>query len=234
MTDRCSVFLTTPKLDPEDFANEEAYLEAVFESLHDSFTLTMDLIQQSADEEGIEINENDDDADWAAKRKVMQSEIENTPISILSMDYSDFGHIWLKSNTKSLKELEENLRRTALMDLPDRNPEQEAVALRDALEVISYYMRQIYVKLNRAQTNRTKDDVWFEENQFPKDSDGSAKVALIGIDRSIQAWSEVLHLLAEQEASILPILSRLENLRRLVEISFPDARAFKRPGFDDQ
>jgi hypothetical protein len=72
----------------------------------------------------------------------------------------------------------------------------------------------------------------FEENDFPKDSDGSTKVALLGIDSSVHAWGVVLHHLPEQEDSILPMLSLLEQLRGLVETVFPRAPSFKRPGFD--
>jgi hypothetical protein len=64
------------------------------------------------------------------------------------------------------------------------------------------------------------------------DADGSAKVALIGIDRSLAAWSEMLRQLPNEEDQILPLLAALSRLRRDIEATFPDARAFIRPGFD--
>jgi hypothetical protein len=67
---------------------------------------------------------------------------------------------------------------------------------------------------------------------FPKDSNGSTKVALIGIDRSITMWSKLLEFFSEKEDSLLKILVQLERLRRNVEKEFPDARSFERPGFD--
>lgn len=234
MTDRCSVFLTTPKLDPEDFPNEDAYMEASFSALRDTFQLTKDLIKHVADEKGIDLSDIEEEADdWEAKRQEMKSEVKNSPLSTLSFEYIQLGKAWLDNCKATIKDLEENLQHAALMGLPDRNPEQEALAVRDALEVIPYYLMQIHVKLNRAQTSRRSNDDWFEENEFPKDSDGSALVALIGIDNSIKAWGLLLQHLPQQEDSILPILSRLEHLRSLVETTFPDARAFKRPGFDD-
>lgn len=233
MTSRCSVFLTTPPLNPDDFEDEEAFMEAAFKDMGDSFQLTMELIEDAAEEQGIDLSEKEDDTDFSSKQEAMRSEVENAPISLLSMEYLDQGHKWLKECNASFKTLEENLQRTALMGLPDRHPEQEAMAIRDALEIITYYLHQIHVKLNRAQTGRIRSDAWFEENEFPKDSDGSAKVALIGIDRSVDAWSTLLPHLPDQEDSILPLLSKLQQLRSLVENTFPDARAFKRPGFDD-
>ena len=237
MTARCSLFLTTPKLDPDDFEDEDAFMEAALKDVHNSFQLAMDLIQYSADKDGIDLNEFEDEenvAGWKEKREITQAELEQTPISTLAREYVDLGHNWLKTCSKSLKDLGENLKNTAMMDLPDRNPEQDALEIRDALEVIPYYLHQIYVKLMRAQTDRDEDDAWFEENDFPKDSDGSTKVALIGIDHSILAWGTVLQQLPEQEDVILPILSRLEQLRGMVETAFPEARAFKRPGLDTE
>jgi hypothetical protein len=69
-------------------------------------------------------------------------------------------------------------------------------------------------------------------DEFPKDSDGSAKVALIGLDRSIAAWGEIRNLFPHRDHDILDILVNLEQLRRNVEKAFPEARAFIRPGFD--
>lgn len=232
MTARCSVYQTTPQLDPDDFANEEDFFKEVFKGVSESFQLTMELLQESADERGIDLDEIEVDDDWKEKRDRSKAEAQSSPMSILAMEYLDLGKKWLDNSGDALKELQENLQSAARMGLPDRNPEQEALDLKDAMEVIPYYLHQIYVKIIRAQEGREEDDAWFEENDFPKDSDGSAKVALIGIDGSIVAWGTMLHHLPTQEDVILPILSRLEHLRTLVEKSFPAARGFKRPGLD--
>lgn len=65
-----------------------------------------------------------------------------------------------------------------------------------------------------------------------KDSDGSAKVALIGIDEGVAAWATLHKHFPEEEDSILKLLVHLERLRRHSEKEFPNARAFVRPGFD--
>ncbi len=70
------------------------------------------------------------------------------------------------------------------------------------------------------------------EEEFPKDSDGSAKVALIGIDRSIAAWRLMQLSLSDRAESIVPLILQLETLRNDLEVSFPEARDFIRPGFD--
>ena len=68
---------------------------------------------------------------------------------------------------------------------------------------------------------------------MPRDSDGSAKVALLGIDRSLVAWTRMRQHFPKRADNILDILVDLERLRRLTEKTFPNARAFKRPGFDE-
>jgi hypothetical protein len=64
------------------------------------------------------------------------------------------------------------------------------------------------------------------------DANGSAKVAIIGIERSIAAWSGFLPHFPDQENSILDLLVILKRLLMQVENAFPNARAFLRPGFD--
>lgn len=63
--------------------------------------------------------------------------------------------------------------------------------------------------------------------------DGSVKVALISIDRSIAAWMRMREYLPEKQDEILDILIHLDRLRKSLENAFPKARTFKRPGFDD-
>jgi hypothetical protein len=104
--------------------------------------------------------------------------------------------------------------------------------LKDSVEVIRWYQHQIYVKLRRALSS-AQDETFEEETGFPKDSNGSAKVALIGIDRSISAWGKVLEYFPWQKEKLLEIISYLKRLGQMIEAEFPDARSFVRPGFDE-
>jgi len=58
-------------------------------------------------------------------------------------------------------------------------------------------------------------------------------VALIGIDRSIAAWRMMQLSLPDRVESIVPLILQLDRLRRRLERSFPQARDFVRPGFDE-
>ena len=93
-------------------------------------------------------------------------------------------------------------------------------------------MRLPFVKLQRAIHSSQNED--FEiQNGFPKDSDGSTKVALIGMDRSISAWGKMTKYFPDQKENILNVITHLDRLRLRSEKKFPEARAFVRPGFDD-
>ena len=67
---------------------------------------------------------------------------------------------------------------------------------------------------------------------LPKDADGSAKVAIIGIERSAAAWAALLSHFPDLERSILQVLATLKHLLKQVDASFPNARSFLRPGFE--
>ena len=121
---------------------------------------------------------------------------------------------------------------TLVRPKPLSDPIENEVTLEEALEVIRWYQYQINIKLMRAIESK-KREVSLELNDFPKDSDGSAKVALLGIDRSISSWNELLKYLPEQKERILNLSVHLNRLRKRVESEFPNARAFIRPGFDE-
>jgi hypothetical protein len=107
----------------------------------------------------------------------------------------------------------------------------ELVRLNDCVEVIRWYQHLIYVKLCRAFSSRVEEEGTAEQS---RDSDGSAKVTLVSLDASIQAWSILREMFPEKTDTVLEILVHLDRLRRSVQVKFPRARKFKRPGFDDR
>jgi hypothetical protein len=115
--------------------------------------------------------------------------------------------------------------------------------LRDAVGVIRWYYMFIGVKLARAVghgydrfDDENDDDDGGEGDGEPcRDALGSAKIALIAMDRSLAAWGRLHEHLPPDEKGdpILDLLVRLDRLRRATEERFPTARAFIRPGWDD-
>jgi hypothetical protein len=109
----------------------------------------------------------------------------------------------------------------------------ELVRLNDCVEVIRWYQNFIYVKVCRAFSSFVEEE-GASRRAGPRDSAGSAKIALIAIERSIEAWVTLRELFPEETDSILELLVHLDRLRRRLKARFPRAMAFKRPGFDDR
>jgi hypothetical protein len=63
------------------------------------------------------------------------------------------------------------------------------------------------------------------------DWNGSAKIALIAIERSAEAWSVLASATGQHTPAVLA--AQLTDLRAEVERAFPDAWRFRRPGFDE-
>jgi hypothetical protein len=105
------------------------------------------------------------------------------------------------------------------------------VGLNEAMEVIRWYQHQIYIKLFRAIRGDSEDDTETAD-EVPGDSVVQAKIALIGIDRSLAAWDVVRKRLRVRDDEVLDLMVQLDRLRRQVEKLFPGARALVRPGFE--
>ena len=62
-------------------------------------------------------------------------------------------------------------------------------------------------------------------------SHGAVKIGVIAIERSILAWT---YLLDEDKSGASPsMIELLEKITGLLDMRFPLARAFVRPGFDE-
>lgn len=99
----------------------------------------------------------------------------------------------------------------------------------EVLEVIQWYNLFIPAKVCRALSGIDTVSV----NEIQTDSNGSAKICLIALDRIISAWSVLLDEMNDQQNKILSILIRLSEIRKETESTFPNARLFIRPGFDE-
>jgi hypothetical protein len=106
--------------------------------------------------------------------------------------------------------------------------------LHEAFETVSHDAFFIGVKIHRALDGRDRSqrgEEGFDDDPVQNDWNGSAKVALISIERSASAWRRLGK--ATQSAAATVLADALDVLRRSVLTAFPDAVAFRRPGFDD-
>jgi hypothetical protein len=133
---------------------------------------------------------------------------EHESIESRAHAYSDSVHAWLEA------------RSCVATDQPS-----------DPRAVIGWFQYSIPAKIHRALHGLACDDP--TERDWPADHDGSAKVGLLGIERSHAAWLEIVHRGLASSAEVEPLIADLIWLTDALERVFPRARAFVRPGLDE-
>jgi len=210
-------------LEEKDMRNEKFW-----QQLSEMFQVAMELIQDMAEERGIDLSAIDREVD--DEQAINRNKANSDLLSHISKNYIESVDEWFESNAYLFYEKENEMNHIRILSSQD-NPEKDAAEIKDVIEVIKWYQYQIHVKIRRAIQSGFEEEL--EDDDFPKDSDGSAKVALIGTDRSIYAWRILKTHFSAQKNGISPMIELLENLKKRVEMRFPCARDFVRPGFDE-
>jgi hypothetical protein len=228
-TARCLNFA----LDEEEFDHlktQDLDNEAFWKKLSETFQMTLELLEEAAEEQGIDLD-SIDTKEVEEEDRLNDELARDHECSRMAKLYSEMVDDWLDSARELISSEEEELSAVETIEALDNSPAEKDDDLLEPVEVVGWYQHLIYVKLMRAIRGELLEEPEILD-EYPKDSDGSAKVALIGIDRSIAAWGEIRSLFPHRSDQIMDILLHLEQLRRKVEKTFPDARAFIRPGFD--
>ena len=216
LTSRCLVYATEQE-DDDSPESRDVRNEAFWRKLGAIFLETREMVVEWAREARVDLT---GPAEGEEKRSHRRRQlIDNHPLAKSGKKYANAASDWFRELDQTIE----------ISDL--RATENEREHLEDAREVIQWYQYQIAVKTIRALSGRREEEDP-ELADFPKDADGSAKVALIGIDRSIAAWRLMQLSLPERADSIVTLILQLERLRYRLENGFPQARRFIRPGFD--
>ena len=227
---RCMNFAMTRKYsdDPEasDITNEKFW-----QSISDIFKATRAMLEETAEELGIDLDAIDfeeSSRDEAAKDKIAKN---HECCRAAKKYYQMVDEFFESEYIPSLRIVDEEHVQNAA-ELQKSDDLDGPPILDEMVEIIYWYHHFIYVKLMRAVrgTLGNSEDLL---DEFPKDSDGSAKVALIAIDRSMAAWGHMHRFFPSHQDQIMAIIVHLERLRKRVEKIFPEARKFVRPGFDE-
>ena len=215
LTLRCSVFALEQHA-IADTPPHEAAQEALWERLATVQPAASALLAEHANHPGVPVSA-------APLFTPFDEPLDHHRLNVSATRYLEFAHQFVKDHQAVLA--------TAA-------PDPEAiVSVAEAFEVIVFYHTLMPVKLARALSSRADEEEELADDpemaEFPSDADGSAKVALIALGRTIVAWA----VLARQRPDLgppcaLPAMVTLDRLRRGIEKEFPSAQAFKRPGFD--
>lgn len=216
----------------EEFADPETrdlHNEAFWNRLSGVLAESLELLNEKAAEEGLDLNSLDLDK-LEEKDHLVMGAAEGHDISRAAKAYSRMTEEWFHDAEIFSVKTETEDPNDLLVSGNKYNFQNEE--MEDALKVVRWYQNQIYTKLIRAISSRIEEDAEISEgsDKYARDSDGSAKVALIGIDRSISAWGIIHNHFPNPD--IRHLIANLDRLRRRIEKDFPDARSFIRPGFD--
>jgi hypothetical protein len=142
------------------------------------------------------------------------------------------NHLLCRAARRYSEQVEDWFRERETLFLEIAAAAREGVSLEEAIEVIRWYQYFIWAKVMRAVQGNIEEK---EErcDEFASDSDGSAKISLIAIDRSISAWAVIQRYMIDCGKEVIDIIGFFYGLRLAVEETFPNARLFIRPGFDE-
>jgi hypothetical protein len=116
-------------------------------------------------------------------------------------------------------------------DMTEKNQKMAS----DCLEVLSWYLFFTEAKFYRALTGKIAGEEIRFEPDYPTDSEASAKVAMIAVDRCRNAIISLWDLLPKNkdEDTLFHAISLLDKVKREALKEFPTAPLVRRPGFDD-
>lgn len=186
----------------------------LWDYLHNVFQATFLMLNEMMRERGIDPDKIEDIIEDPA------IDPENHSLSIFVRGTVFKIHEWLEKNG-----LYDKIRDQVNLGLPLSG---KLSRYKDSIEVIYWYNFFISAKIIRAISGLLENDEYGDY-----DMNGSAKIALVSIDRLIASWAVVLNENPECEDDILDILVNLAEIRKKTEMTFPDARKFIRPGLDE-
>lgn len=220
-TARCGVY-AVEEADPDnDPSSHDLNNAAFWQKLSSSFKETQEMISEWAKENGVDLSEEA----LAPIRELQEKQRKETrrlPLARAAEKYAFDVSEWFEQEFPQSE---------VISDLLPESWEAED-DVNEYVAVVRWYQFVIAAKVTRGLMSRIDEDDYLSEAD-PRDSDGSAKAALIAIDRSISAWKLMCNLRPEDASSIHRLLVQLETLRAGAEKEFPNGRDFIRPGFDE-
>ena len=210
---RCRVFAAEQEMTGEE---RDINNEAFWKRLAANFADARQMLSEKAEEFGIDLNAVSDE-EFAAVRGREDEFVGKDSLSILAGKY-------LKDAETVLEKKDDWL----IFSAPDDDTKNEM------LEIIYWYQMFIAAKIRRGLSGLLDVDGNFDENELSdpqSDANGSVKIALIAVERSIMAWTVLMS--NENSPTIKPLLNLLETIKQTAEKKFPNAYNFVRPGFDE-
>jgi len=229
MTSKCSLFYreSQRRAEHQEKGEDPDDWDIVLKDVQDDLQEAIQMCTQMAAEQGVDLKlleeeeDVEDDIDQEPKQDVDLSE---HPLRNKAHAFAMDCHRFLDLFCSLIQEEERKGVDPAKL-----------VEAQDCFQIISWYHMQIAVKIDRALRgnlgSETEDESWSEAAK--SDSDGSAKVAYLGMTRVLDSLTKVHEWNKALNSDIMPLLNTLYELIDDLNNEFPDHAAFKRPGFDE-
>lgn len=190
--------------------------EAFWHRLAANFAAAQIMLLEKAEEFGVDLNAISEE-EYASHRDREDEIVKNDALT-------RFAEKYRQDAQKTLEAKNEWLIFSAL----------DETAQEEMLSIIYWYQFFISAKIQRGLSGILDFDGNLDEEQLndaQADANGSIKIALIAVTRSLMAWTALMT--NENSQTISPFISLLEIIKQTAAKKFPNAKNFIRPGFDE-
>lgn len=238
-TKRCAIYIPSEK---EVKYKTDGDNKAFWNKLNQNFTDIIEQLQKAAKEHGYDFESPEAKAEqekYVINHEKKWVDAHNHPIAELCKKYEQIAQPFIEKSEGMVDRVREL---TSELHIGIKTAEEivNIVAdIGDCFDIIGWYVFFIEVKFQRALMGKLDGEEWekpfdkLRTTNFPKDSDGSAKIALIAVERSMEAWAKFFQLLPSAEDTALDALSILSQIKKKGLDEFPNAMIFHRAGFDN-
>lgn len=227
-TAQCRVYMNEMRLTDEQ---KDMDNEAYWTNMQHNLLTALDGLKKIALEQGISLEEKLSEADEPEAEEFEEALLtpEQELLENEARSYITVVDQWFAAKLPLFEEQQKLLLTHYEMGIDiDR---RVVYRLNDALETIKWYQYFISAKVHRSLHGL--DWVGIDGiDPVQNDSNGSAKIALIALQNSINAWEIVRNSFPEETDGILDIMLLLDKLKQGLLQVFPHAESFIRPGFD--
>ncbi len=224
-TKHCEIF------DPTDQEKDWGQADAneFMQEITANFEKTMSLLKSEADANGMNWHQLVADAKEVELKDPILP-IDHEEVITLAGAYRRQVTVWLTENVKKIEET--TVIHGQNVEMGIKNAQENNIQYIDALEVIQWYQCLIEAKIRRAISGLNNGFEETQDEQSQSHSNGCAKITMLFIQKSIDAWEQISKEMTGQEDKILDHLAALSRLGGKIQKIFPVHAAFIRPGFD--
>lgn len=217
LTGRCQLYYEDNlRKEEHELAGEDPNdPEVLMSDLDGNLQEAVGMIQALAVENGIDFVEMEQD-----EAPIFKLDLKQFPIHQKAHLYARNCHRFLDKLCEYLQQERSQLLQSSI--LPD---------MEDAFQVLTWYHMQIPMKVDRALSGRRREKVFGSDDN--SDSDGSAKVAHLGLMRSMDVLTKAYQWTTPFQSDMMDLLNSVYELMESIDQEFPGYKTFKRPGFDD-